>query len=260
MRSSPEKQEAYLTQKTDLSPSFQTYHYGKRPIHYLQIGDSSEMVIIFLHGSPGSSDAYMPYLADTTLLSKALLISVDRPGFGYSGFGKAEPSLRKQSEAFEQLLMAYQKQKVILVGHSFGGPLAARLAMDYPELIDGIVMVAPSISPELEPSNWWRHIANIWGLRWLAPAALRVCNQEILPLKKELKKMMPMWEKVDAEVTVIQGTKDKLVPMGNAYFAEKMLVNSPKVTIDMVEEGNHFILWSEQERVTNAILVMMSRL
>jgi pimeloyl-ACP methyl ester carboxylesterase len=51
-------------------------------------------------------------------------------------------------------IVAKQRQngkQVILVGHSLGGPLIARMTMDYPELIDGLVFVAGSVAPKLEP-------------------------------------------------------------------------------------------------------------
>ncbi|HEY5692223.1 MAG TPA: alpha/beta hydrolase [Cyclobacteriaceae bacterium] len=40
---------------------------------------------------------------------------------------------------------------IILIGHSLGGTVIARMTMDSPELVDGVVMVAPSIDPEIEP-------------------------------------------------------------------------------------------------------------
>ncbi len=41
-------------------------------------------------------------------------------------------------------------QKTILVGHSLGGPVIARTAMDYPDLVDGLILVGGSIDPEME--------------------------------------------------------------------------------------------------------------
>jgi pimeloyl-ACP methyl ester carboxylesterase len=59
-------------------------------------------------------------------------------------------------------------------------------------------------------------------------------------------------------VTVIQGDKDKFVPMENAAFAQKMLVNAPEVKIVMIPNGSHFILWTEYEKVVQEILDILN--
>lgn len=248
------KQIETLKQATDLTPTVENYTIGQQQIQYTHIGDKSLPLIFFVHGSPGSSSAYLNYLKDKRLLQKAQLIAVDRPGFGNSNFGQTEISLDRQAKSFLPLLEKYSTGKTILVGHSFGGPVIAKMAMDFPDLVEGLVIVAGSIDPSLEPNEWWRKPLNWPIIRWFLPDALRVCNQEILPLEGELRKMMPFWEKIIAPVTVIQGEKDNLVPKGNADFAKKMLVNSKSVQIDIVEGGNHFILWSLQDRIVNAIL------
>ncbi|MEM9918821.1 MAG: alpha/beta hydrolase [Bacteroidota bacterium] len=258
-RQSDQEQCDYMQERQQELPFFPRYELDGRQMQYTQIGRDNDgrSAIIFLHGSPGSSGAYLDYLADTSLSRIATLISVDRPGFGYSDFGKAERSLERQSLLMEPILEKFKQRKVVLVGHSYGGPLAARMAMDFADQITGIVLVAPSIAPELEPGIWWRKIIDWWGIRWLIPPAFRVCNQEILPLKEELEAMLPLWPKITAQATIVQGSKDKLVPMENAFFAEKMLTNSQKVVVDMVDGGDHFILWSEYDRVKKAILEML---
>ena len=138
-----------------------------------------------------------------------------------------------------------------------GGPVISRLVMDYPNLVDGLILVAPSISPALEPSNSWRIVLDYPPFRWLTPTAFRVCNQEIIPLKSELLEMKNRWETITCPVTIIQGTLDPLVPKGNADFAKERLVNSSNVQLKMVEEGNHFILWSEIPLIRNAVLEML---
>ena len=257
-RQHPEMQMQKLKSATEITPTLATYTIGEQTIQYTHIGNKYLPLVFLVHGSPGSSSAYMNYLTDSRLLAKVQMIAVDRPGFGYSDYGKTEISLEMQAKAFLPLLEEYESSKTILVGHSFGGPVIARMAMDFPKLVDGLVIVAGSIDPDLEPKEWWRKPMNWRVISWLLPPSLRVCNQEILPLESELKKMLPFWGKIKVPVTVIQGELDNLVPKGNADFAQKMLVNSEKVKIDIVEGGNHFILWSLQDRVVDAILEQLN--
>ena len=257
MRKSDKKQAKELRESGQTDFEFHTYDFEGRPIHYTHVGNDSLPLVVLVHGSPGSSSMFMDYLKDSKLTEKAQLISVDRPGFGYSGFGKTERSLEKQAMAFEEILRRHGAEKTILVGHSFGGPVIARLAAEFPDLVQGLVMVAGSIDPELEPREWWRKPADFFLIRWLTPPALKVCNQEILPLYVELEKMLPLWEKITCPVTVFHGEKDNLVPKENADFAQKMLINSDSVKIEMIEGGNHFILWSLQDLIVEEIIRLL---
>ncbi|MEM1220503.1 MAG: alpha/beta hydrolase, partial [Bacteroidota bacterium] len=167
---------------------------GDRNIHTISVGDPNLPTIFFVHGSPGSSNNFQVYLADTSLSRKAQLVAVDRPGFGFSDYGQVERSVEQQAALLAETLKSSTQEPAILVGHSFGGPVIARMAMDYPELVKALVIVAGSISPALEPREWWRPVVDFPLVRWILPASLRVSNQEIHALYDELERMMPLWK------------------------------------------------------------------
>lgn len=253
-RKSDKKQQALFTRNGLQVPDFQSYESEGQEMHYTKMGNDSLPLVLMLHGAPGSSSACLGFLMDTALTHHACVIAVDRPGYGYSGFGKAERSLVKQAAAIRPILEKHRHQKAVLVGHSYAGPLIARAAMDFPQLVDGLVMVAGSIDPALEPHYWWQGPLDWKAIRWMLPPAFRVSNQEILPLPAELEAMMPFWGNITCPVTVIQGTNDNLVHPGNADFAERMLTNSSKLEIIRMEGGSHFIFWTEQELIVDEIL------
>jgi pimeloyl-ACP methyl ester carboxylesterase len=231
-----------------------------RTIRYLHVGDEELPLVIFVHGSPGSLDAFIGFMSDSSLLKSAQLISVDRPGFGYSNFGLAEPSLQRQAAMLKPLLDLRPKgRQVILVGHSMGGPVIARMAMDYPELVDGLVFVAASVDPQLEPDEtWFRAPLATPFLRWILPRSMRASNDEIYHLKPELQEMLPLWQRITAPVTVIQGDKDSLVPAANADFAKKMLTHASSVRMIRPSAVDHFIPWSNPELIHNGILQLLN--
>ena len=236
-----------------------SYKSGNRVVNYVHAGNDNQPTIIFVHGSPGSLSAFIHFLADTVLLKHAQLITVDRPGFGSSNFGYAEPSLEKQASLLKPLLDKYANDRpIILVGHSLGGPVIARMAMDYPDLVDGIVMVAPSIDPELEPKEWFRGPLALPFFKWILPRSIRASNDEIWNLKPELQSMEPLWSKIKARTIVIQGNEDKLVPPGNAEFAKKMITNT-SVEVVLKDDMNHFVPWSNPQLIRDAILKLSAQ-
>lgn len=236
----------------------QKYSISGREIHYVQAGNEANPLLLFVHGSPGSLSAFIDFLADTVLLKHALLVTTDRPGFGHSNFGLAEPSLEKQAACLKPILEKYKNNKPrILVGHSLGGPLIAKIAIDYPDLVDGLIIVAGSVDPELEPNEtWFRAPLATPFLSWILPRSLRSSNEEIYQLKPELEKMLPYWKNITCPVIVIQGKKDELVPYENIHFAQRMLVNAP-LELVIKEDMNHFVPWSNPELIREAALKMV---
>ena len=226
-------------------------------MNHAEIGSDSLPVAFFVHGSPGSWGGFIDFMKDTVLLKKVKMVAVDRIGFGDSDLGNGEKSLTIQAELLKPIVAKYKKlgKKIILIGHSLGGPMIARMAMDYPELIDNLIIVAGSISPDLEPNEkWFRIPMDFMPIKFLVPASFRASNREILYLKPELEKMLPLWKNVRQPVIVIQGGKDMFVSPKNADFAEKMLVNVKNLRIVRVDTMNHFVPWSHPQLIKKAIL------
>jgi pimeloyl-ACP methyl ester carboxylesterase len=226
-------------------------------MNYAEIGSDTLPVAFFVHGSPGSWGGFIDFMKDTILLKKVKMVAVDRIGFGDSDLGNAEKSLIIQSELLKPIVAKYKKsgKKIILIGHSLGGPMIARMAMDYPELIDNLIIVAGSIAPDLEPNEkWFRIPMDFMPISILIPASFRASNHEILYLKPELEKMLPLWKNIRQPVIVIQGGKDMLVNPKNADFAEKMLVNAKSLKVVRIDTMNHFVPWSHPQLIKKAII------
>jgi len=251
-KSNDEIIEAFNNQNAS-PPDFSSYKIGDNTIGYMSnVYKPFEPTIIFFHGSPGSKDAYLDYFFYDKLQAYNL-ISVDRPGYGNSGKGYAVRQIEDQAKLFKPLLEKYENEDVVLVGHSLGGPIIARMAMDYPALIDGLVIVAGSVDPEAEPKNWWRKIFDIPPFRWLLPSSLKVCNQEIIPAKSELEKMLPLWETLACNIEVVHGDMDKLVPVANAHFVADAAVNA-NVNLNIIKGKGHFILWENVAEIEASIV------
>ena len=236
--------------------AFRDFKVGQQPVHYVEITDrEAKPLIIFVHGSPGDWSAWVRFLNDPQLRRKAHMIAVDRPGFGGSGKGQVERSLVRQCQDISPLLgHASPGQRVIIVGHSYGGPVAARLAMDYSPQISDLIILAGAIDPAQEQTKWYQYVADWPVIDWIIPGNLVVANREIRALKPELIAMLPLWPKITQRVSFIQGENDDLVPPENADFAEKMLTKASLVNIIRIPDMNHFLPWTKYEVVKAEIL------
>ncbi len=233
-------------------PNSKLIKTGEGLFHYVYTDQGMDHLAVFVHGSPGSWEAFEDYFRNDTLLQNFDLLSVDRLGYGQSGAGHAETSLKKQSAAIAKAISQYDSKKIILVGHSLGGSVVAQIAMDYPDLVSALVLVAPSIDPNQEKEEWYRSWIDTKILGAIVPTSLWVSNKEILDLKPELENMLPLWREISVPVIVIQGTKDMLVPKENAEFARAMVSDS-LVDIRYLNGVNHFIPWTNPEQILQAL-------
>jgi pimeloyl-ACP methyl ester carboxylesterase len=210
-------------------------------IHYAKTGNDSFPTILFIHGSPGSWIAYEKFMKDKDLLAKFRMIAVDRPGFGYSEFGKAR-NLKEQSQLISPVLAVFNNNKPIYIaGHSMGGPVAAQLVVDNPGVFTGMVLLSAAVDPEEERPEWWRPWLNKKPLNFFVPGAFLPSNKELWYLKKDLLQLKNEFYKITCPVWIVHGDKDVLVPVGNAAFAKKMLVNTKFVDVKILHRANHFI-------------------
>jgi pimeloyl-ACP methyl ester carboxylesterase len=236
-------------------PEFHTYPLPDgRKIFAAETGNPAGPLVLFIHGTPGGWHDFAKVMARPDLAAATWMIAVDRPGWGRSAAGGLEPSLVAQAAALRAVLEAHPKNlPAIVVGWSLGGPIAVRVAMDSPELVEALVIVAGSIDPAQEKVLWYQFIARLPGMYFFIPKMLVRADLEIIPLKGELVEMLPRWGEIKIPVTVIQGDNDDLVPPENADFAKRELTHA-QLTVVRVPNQGHLIPWQRPELMAQAIL------
>jgi len=244
-----------------IKPKIGYYTSEGRKIRYVQVGNSPDATILFIHGAPSSLSYWKSYLADSSLLSRATMYAADRPGYGYSGLADPMPAISEQAAAQVPILDSLHKahHPIIVVGVSYGAPIACRLAMDHPELVDGLVLVAPPLGPGQERIFWFTYAIESPMIHWVVPRMLQTANEEKIHHKEGLTKMLPLWGRIHVPVIYLQGEKDGLVDTTNATFARRHLTNVPYLDIRMIPNRGHLLAFTEKDRIEKAILEMLDR-
>ena len=247
-------------------PAAVDYTVDGRLVHAVQMPGGPARVL-FLHGTPGQWDNWGRYLDDARLQARATLIAVDRPGFGGSGRGSMAPALSDQSRLLAPLLGQAGEPKTWLVGHSLGGPIAAKMAMDHPDRVAGVVMIAPSIAAKYEQPRWFNHLADTWLARslsgtWLqrqfADDDLYNSNAEIMPLAAELIRIEADWSRLKMPLIVVQGGQDTLVDPRTADWAEATLPKSNTRVIRLAAH-DHFLIWSDYPLCSGLLIDLLDQ-
>jgi len=241
------------------------FQQGDSNLKYVSSGVSTQPAVIYLHGTPGGWGNGARYLMDLTLQREAHIISLDRPGWGGSilGGGDVVANFKQQNlllrPLLERLHAENKGQGILLVGHSLGASLAAYLAMQNPELISGLILLAGSLDPQLGKPRWYNLAASMGVVSWFLGADMQKANEEIMLLQDALKNMRSGWSELRIPVTVVQGLRDKLVYPENVDFAEKVLVNADLSVVRLAAAG-HFIPWENREVVNREIHLILEKI
>ena len=216
----------------------------------LRSGDTTGPRVILVHGTPGTAASWADYLLAPP--PGVEVLAIDRPGFGLSGPAHALPKLTDQAAAVRALLPA-DGRPVVLLGHSLGGPVVARVAADEPQRIAGVVLLAASLSPELETIHPMQHVGAWPPVRSLLPRAIRNANAELMALKPELEALALDLPSITAPVVIVHGTADDLVPVANVPFMQARLTGARCVKTVLLPGRNHFLPWNAEPEVRDAI-------
>lgn len=118
---------------------FMPYENGE--LHVISRGEGAPVLMI--HGASANAREFMFTLVPELDEAQLNLIMVDRPGHGYSDRFDDADELGEQARAMAAAVRANAEGPLVVVGHSFGGAVALRFALDYPELTRSVVLLAP---------------------------------------------------------------------------------------------------------------------
>ena len=129
-------------------------------LNVLDIGprDTAGPPIVLIHGASSNLEAMRRPLGDRLSINHRVIL-IDRPGHGWSSAaGEESATPAAQGRMIEEALRKLDVGPVILVVHSWAGALGARMALDYPARLAGLVMLAPVAYPWPGGVGWYNEL------------------------------------------------------------------------------------------------------
>lgn len=109
-------------------------------LHYLKIGESLGQCILWLHGTFGHSYDFLSF-ADSLSQEGYGSLAVDYYGHGQTIIYNDSASIYHLADDLKLLLQHEEVESCLIIGASRGGMIATAFYDEYPEMVDGIILI-----------------------------------------------------------------------------------------------------------------------
>ena len=236
--------------------------------------------LILMHGWGGSSSS-MDALQKDLAQKGFLVFNLDLPGFGKTPLNKSVMDMNDYRDAIVEFMETKNIYQPVLIGHSFGGKLAIKLALDKPELISRIVLMSASGVKPLNDikrsmfskiSSFGKRIFSSKNLKNLYNPVRKfyyyyiVRERDYFDAGQKLQKTFikindeyydDFLEKVKVPTLVIWGALDKVTPL---WMGEKLESNIKEAKLKVIKDAKHNLPLTKPEIVSEIIYNYLNEL
>lgn len=152
-------------------------------IHFLEAGAGP--TVLLLHGNAVTAEDWRTSGVMQALARSCRVIAPDRPGYGHSERPRDRVWTPKaQARLFAALLQHLEAGPAVVVAHSVGVQSALRLALDYPVMVRGLVLVGGYYFPSLRLDSLLVGLAalpgmgDLWGRTFGAPVGRAIAKPQ----------------------------------------------------------------------------------
>ena len=127
-----------------VGPAVQTVEVDGRAIRYVVrgAGEEGDAPVVLVHGFGGEMNAWM--FNQEALAADRAVYTLELPGHGGSSKNVGDGGLWVLADAVSAVIEATNADRVHLVGHSLGGAVAIAVALDHPDRVATLTLIAPA--------------------------------------------------------------------------------------------------------------------
>jgi pimeloyl-ACP methyl ester carboxylesterase len=202
------------------------------------------------------------------------VLILDLPGFGRT---PSPPEIWGRNDYINWIFQKIKEknwQKFNLLGHSFGGGLAVKIATNFSERIDKLILCAPAIIRRRSIKSYlfyWfaylgKKIFSLPGLKRLSPLAQKLIYKlagtkdyyladgimkEVMKKIWEEDDLLTALEKIEIPTLILWGKRDDTLPVEDAYQIKEKIKNSE---LKILQKASHSPHREVPEELAEAII------
>ena len=263
---------------------------GGVKVHVAQWGAGDPILLI--HGASSDMDVFQPTVIPL-LQDRYQLSAYDRPGMGFTPERPPNAeTLTVQARVAADVIEAMGLKKPIILAHSYGGAVALRLALERPDLISGLVLIAPLAYDWPGGVSWYLYwsanplVGALFNLaaqpfteaaardgvkgtffprippddyfetasvaRATTPAAMRSNGLDLLAAKREVTAQQDRYREIIVPVAIMVGDSDTVV--SPSIHAARLATALPYVRLEVVDGAGHVPHEAEPQKLDALIL------
>jgi len=221
-------------------------------------------VLVFLHGWRSDGSVWFSIIKS---FNNYPILVLNLPGFGGTDPPKKDWDLSDYAQFVNQVLVKLDIRKAILVGHSFGGAVAAKLTAIIPDKVPGLVLVdASGIRAKTLRVKLYKTAAKLVSPVFRLPAFASIRNNIYKSLGFEdyiatpyltvsyrkiiAEDLRPTLAKINCPVLLMWGNKDKDTPITHAYIMKNTL---KKAVVQVIPGAGHFVFLDKPEEFNRTL-------
>jgi len=238
-------------------PTYHTIENDSLRLFVATLGSDTLPPLLLIHGAPGGWYGYLGMFDDTLLPIRYQLISVDRLGYNHSKHKRQRyvTSIEIHARAATMaLIFNKSKQKGVLLGRSYGAPIAAKIATLNPGRFEKLIMLASAIDPEQEKFWWFSKPAKWWPIRALLPRSINAATFEKFAHMAELRKLEHDWPRLQLPTIFVHGGKDGIVKPANIDYARRKMTHNHDTKFILLPQAGHLLSSTHSDLVHRLIM------
>lgn len=228
--------------------------------------------VILIHGAGGT---HLSWPAEIRRLHGQRMLAVDLPGHGKStGLGKH--SIPEYARSLLDFMDALGLYKAVFVGHSMGGGIALDLALDHPEHVAGLGLIASNARLRVaqaildglaHPTTAPRAIQTIvdWSfgpkvdesLKQLAARMLGETRPAVLAgdlVACNNFDVIQRLPEINLPTLIVCGTEDRMTPL---RFSEALAIQIPGAALQTIDTAGHMVMLEQPRRVAGILNIFI---
>jgi long-chain acyl-CoA synthetase len=243
----------------DLELYRQEVHVSSQPLVRLSVIDISpdrpQRTLVFLHGFGGHAAQWMYQLQKFSLENRVI-------AFDLRGHGQSDKPAGKydMAQILEDLRVALEAlgvdDKIVLLGHSFGGAVATEFAAKWPERVERLVLIATAAVFKLNPLYRFALRLPLWTLRMVNPFTRKWLKAPPHVLKCWYQDTLANWNGRDLFHTlqvptlVIRGHRDIVFERPMFEEVTRLIPGAEEADISV---SGHMVMLERREAVNRAL-------